>query len=79
LVVYIYLPGSSEELSLGEQPEFNVLTKVEQERLEEVRKIKNLSFDIGLFDDPIFKSLQDIQLPSAPTEPTGRPNPFLPF
>lgn len=79
MVIYLYLPDSPAETVSGEEPEFSVLTPEEQSRLEEVRKIRNLSFDIGLFEDPIFKSLQDIQLPPAPTEPTGRPNPFLPY
>ena len=79
LVAYLYWPSSSTETAPEDEPEFSVLTPEEQSMLEEVRKIKNLSFDIGLFEDPIFKSLQDIELPSAPTEPTGRPNPFLPY
>ena len=59
--------------------EISVLSPEEQQRLAEFRKIKNLSFDMELLNDPFLKSLQDVQVPPGVSEPVGRPNPFLPF
>ena len=78
-VLIFYIPSLFPKPAKEAEPEFSVLSPEEQKQLDEVRKIKNLSFDVGLFQDPILKSLKDIPLPPAPTEPVGRPNPFLPF
>ncbi|MBI2637951.1 MAG: hypothetical protein HYW88_03550 [Candidatus Sungbacteria bacterium] len=59
--------------------EFTVLSPEEQSRLDEYRRIKNISFDQGLLSDSFFRDLEDVIVPPPPADPLGRPNPFLPF
>ena len=63
----------------------NGATSVEEERarieqrLQELRKLKNLTLDTSVLNDPVFNSLKPI-IPSDAAEPTyGRRNPFQAF
>ncbi|OHA09633.1 MAG: hypothetical protein A3H69_01455 [Candidatus Sungbacteria bacterium RIFCSPLOWO2_02_FULL_47_9] len=76
-VYYFYFAAAPATEDQG--PEFSVLTPEEQTKLEEYRQIKNISFDQGLLNDPFFKELRDVDIPPPPSEPLGRPDPFLPF
>lgn len=49
----------------------------EQSILPLLLKIKDISFDATIFNDPVFKSLEDYGL-SITAEETGRGNPFAP-
>ena len=81
ITVYYYYPRGGGETATVETGgvDLTVLDQDLQSNLSEYRKIKNLSLDFELLNDPLFKSLQDVEMPPAPSEPLGRPNPFLPF
>lgn len=51
---------------------------VDRELLTLLGSIKQISLDGTVFENPIFKSLEDFSKPLSP-EPIGRPNPFAPL
>ena len=77
-IYFLYFSETSPPLETV-LPEFSVLSPDQQTRLAEVRKIKNISFDLGLLKHPFFKTLRDVEVPLQAQEQAGRQNPFLPF
>lgn len=49
-----------------------------RELLTTLAKLKSTVLDTGIFDDPVFASLQDFGIEIAP-QPVGRRNPFAEF
>lgn len=49
-----------------------------RELLTTLAKLKSTTLDTGIFDDPVFASLQDFGIEIAP-QPVGRRNPFAEF
>lgn len=41
-------------------------------------QLKSLHLDLTLFDDPVFKSMENFGT-EIPPEPIGKPNPFIPL
>lgn len=51
---------------------------IEQELINELLNLKNITLDRSVLDSPVYASLQDFSRPIDP-ESVGRPNPFAPY
>ena len=47
--------------------------------ISELQKIKDLTLDTAVFDDPLFVNLREPARNPSPIPPSGRRNPFAPF
>ena len=48
-------------------------------RMAEIRRLKNITIDTSVFQDPRFRALKDVRATSGPAVAPGRVNPFAPL
>lgn len=75
---YFFTGGDNESLLVSEQVGAGAESAVVQELLALLLELRSVELKGDIFDDPLFKSLEDFGQELVP-EPVGRTNPFAPI
>lgn len=70
--------GASTDSLISDSQTVNTTSAADQNFLNVLLQIQNISFNTAVFNDPVFTSLQDDGQAIA-DQPEGRPNPFAPI
>ena len=82
---YYFYYRATEEIPIDadvfadESEYISILSKEEQENLNEYRQLKRIKFDLKFLNNPFFKELKDIVPKQPPADQKGRLIPFLPI
>ncbi|MDO8564712.1 MAG: hypothetical protein Q7R88_01830 [bacterium] len=79
VALLVYLGGSdAPPPALSELSASPLESVLGRELLGTLERLKSTTLDVSVFEDVVFKSLQDFGVDIAP-QPVGRRNPFAPF
>jgi hypothetical protein len=77
-IAYSLYFGGEEEGALTTTGSQNAASAAEREIVSLLRQLEAVELDATLFNDPVFRQLQDFSRTIDP-QPIGRNNPFAPF
>jgi hypothetical protein len=78
VIAYFYYEGGSSTGSSSLLVSQSSDQSIGAAELNLLNQIQSLKIDTSLFKDPGYQNLEDYSV-TIPSEPVGRPNPFLPY